>query len=145
MKKVCKIVLIFLIILNLYSTIFNVKAAGPGGGAAGGGGTRQETSQGIWDIGKDFLNLGAGGYNKYDSEKVNNAFIRIVDFLWGLGLLIVIISTVVLGIKYMLVNPNEKSRVKQATTPYIIGVVIIFGAVTIWKFIIDILEKSMLS
>lgn len=40
----------------------------------------------------------------------------------------------------MLVNPNEKSRIKQATTPYIIGVVVIFGAVTIWKLIINILE-----
>lgn len=129
MKKVCKIILIFLIILNLYSTIFNVYAVG---------------SQGIWDIGKDFLDLGAAESTRFNSTSVNNTFKSIVDFLWGLGLLVVFISTVVIGIKYMLVNPNEKSRVKQATTPYIIGVVIIFGAVTIWKFVIDILEKSML-
>lgn len=128
MKKVCKIVLIFLIILNLYAITFNVLAA-PGD---------------IWQIGEDFLDLGSGGYSKFDAEDANEAFAYIVDFLWGLGLLVVFISTVVLGIKYMLVNPNEKSRVKQATTPYIIGVVIIFGALTIWKLVIDILEGSML-
>jgi len=43
----------------------------------------------------------------------------------------------------MLVLPNEKSRIKQATTPYIIGVVIIFGALTIWRLVIQILEGSL--
>ena len=195
MKKVCKIVLIFLVILSLYSTIFNVYAKVAGctcpkfastyaeGGTYGryyngtqyvygyykeccknsntcsrecptclgqkciNGGEYSvggSSSQGIWDIGGDFLNLGAGGLSGFNSGKVNLSFKSIVDFLWGLGLLAVLASTVILGIKYMLVNPNEKSRVKQATTPYIIGVVIIFGAVTIWKLVIDILEGSML-
>ena len=127
MKKICKIAIVFLIILSLYVAIYNVKA------------------RTIWDIGKDFLDMGhdATGTN-FDPEEVNDAFSAIVDFLWGLGLLVVFISTIVLGIKYMLVSPNEKSRIKQATTPYIIGVVIIFGAVTIWKLVIDILEGSML-
>ena len=43
----------------------------------------------------------------------------------------------------MLVLPQEKSRLKQATTPYIIGVVIIFGALTIWKFMIFVLDGSL--
>ena len=136
MKKVCKIVLIFLIILNLYSITFNVYADKYN--VSGG------SSQGIWDIGKDFLDMGSEGYSGFDAWKVNNSFKAIIEFLWGLGLLVVFISTVVIGIKYMLVNPNEKSRIKQATTPYIIGVVIIFGAVTIWKLVINILEGSML-
>jgi len=58
--------------------------------------------------------------------------------------MIVFVATIILGIKYMMVNPNEKSRIKQATTPYIIGVVIIFGAATIWRLIIAMLEGSML-
>lgn len=100
--------------------------------------------------GQDFLDKGSeeGFFDKLsgwvDDNSSMSVFRYIVDFLWGLGLLVVLISTAVLGIKYMLVNPNEKSRVKQATTPYIIGVIIIFGAVTIWKFIIDVLEGSML-
>ena len=129
MKKVLKIVLIFLIILNLYSIIFNVFAV-PGD---------------IWETGKNFLNDGASiDSDHFNTTSVNDSFEEIVGFLWGLGLLIVFIATVVLGIKYMLVNPNEKSRVKQATTPYIIGVVIIFGALTIWRVVIALFEGSML-
>ena len=70
-------------------------------------------------------------------------FMEIIDALWAIGLLVIFISTVVLGIKYMFVLPQEKSRIKQATTPYIIGVVIIFGALTIWKFLITILDGSI--
>lgn len=136
MKKICKITIIFLIILYLFSINFNVYAAKYNVDDGG--------SQGIWDTGKHFLNMGKDGYSNYDAMKVRVSFSKIVGFLWGLGLLTVFISTVVIGIKYMLVNPNEKSRIKQATTPYIIGVVVIFGAVTIWKLVIDVLEGSML-
>ena len=127
MKKICKIAVIFLIILSLYTIVFKVNA----------------TNFDIWNTGKNFLDLGSQGYNNTGADDINISFANIVDFLWGLGLLVVMASTVVLGIRYMLVNPNEKSRVKQATTPYILGVVIIFGAVTIWKLLIDILEGSM--
>lgn len=128
MKKVYKIALVILIILNIYSVFFTVNATGD-----------------IWQIGNKFLNLGSSGLgSKWNSTEVNQSFTSIVDFLWGLGLLIVFVSTIVLGIKYMMVTPNEKSRIKQATTPYIMGVVIIFGAITIWKLIIAILEGSML-
>lgn len=126
MKKICKIIIVFLIILNLYSITFNVQALD------------------IWGQGENFLDEGSERTEGFDWEQVNEEFMGIVDFLWALGLLVVLVSTVVLGIKYMLVNPNEKSRIKQATTPYILGVVIIFGAVTIWKLVIDILEGSML-
>lgn len=127
MKRICKIALILLIIFNIYSLTFDVKALD------------------IWGTGDKFLDVGSGeldGY--YDTAAVNETFSYIIDFLWGIGLLIIFISTVILGIKYMLVLPNEKSRLKQATTPYIAGVVIIFGALTIWKLVIDVLEKSAL-
>ena len=69
---------------------------------------------------------------------------QIIDTLWAIGLLVIFISTVVLGIKYMLVLPAERSRIKQATTPHIIGVIIIFGAVTIWKLVITVLDGSIM-
>lgn len=129
MKKIAKITLIFLIITSIYSTMFGVRATGID----------------IWASGNNFLHAGVGEIDtEFNSTKLNNAMMGIIDFLYGLGLLIVVVATIVLGIKYMLVNPNEKSRIKQATTPYIIGVVIIFGAITIWKLIIYMLEYSML-
>jgi len=133
MKKVYKITLILLLIFILFS-LNNVKA------------------KDIWETSKEFLQTGSEGIGTLEeSGKILNLlgvdtkgkFVELIDFLWGLGLLTIFISTVVLGIKYMFVLPQEKSRLKQATTPYVIGVVIIFGALTIWKFVIVVLDGSL--
>ena len=134
MKKFLKVSIVFFIILSIYFVTDISLAAG----------------WDIWESGKDFLDKGSTeSFFDSISNWVNTTsslvvFSQMIDFIWGLGLMVVLISTVVLGIKYMMVNPNEKSRIKQATTPYIIGVVIIFGATTIWKIIIDVLEGSIL-
>jgi len=139
MKKICKIATILLIIINIYMSSYGVYA------------------KNIWQTGNEFLNDGKSGGvgwstiqklfglfgGKTGEEYLKSGFEELIDFLWGIGLLVVFVSTVVLGIKYMLVLPNEKSRLKQATTPYIVGVVIIFGALTIWKFIIMVLDGSL--
>lgn len=130
MKKVYKIIFIIFIIISMYSVVYTISAGE------------------IWNNANDFINKGAKlgrgrvrkAFGKLNDAMAKAKFGNILGILWGLGLLVIFISTVVLGIRYMLVNPNEKSRIKQATTPYIIGVVVIFGAVTIWKFIINILE-----
>lgn len=125
MKKNYKIVFI-IILLMIVSSLEN-----------------QAYASDIWKSGSDFIGLGQNGTGPFSSGGVTSKFEELIDFLWGLGLLTIFISTVVLGIKYMLVLPEEKSRIKQATTPYVIGVGIIFGALTIWKFIIYVLESAL--
>lgn len=125
MKKLCKIIFVFFIITTIYLQFFNTYA------------------DGIWDTAKDFLDIGSGELSHINDDEVKDAILGLADFLWGIGLIVILITTVILGIKYMTVPPNEKSRVKQATTPYIIGVVIIFGALTIWRLVINVLEGSL--
>lgn len=133
MKKVCKIAFILFILLIIFLRVYNVKASD------------------IWSVSRNFLDTGSKVTGTTDelkkvlglSDATKSGFEELIDFLWGLGLLVIFISTIVLGIKYMLVLPQEKSRLKQATTPYIIGVVIIFGALTIWKFVIILLDGSL--
>ena len=108
----------------------------------------------IWGTAQDFIDTGTsevGMTQKLDEAlsgiigvyNINEDFEGILDVVWGIGLLVIVVATIVLGIKYMMVNPEEKSRIKQATTPYVLGVVIIFGALTIWKFMIYILESML--
>lgn len=127
MKRICKVIFIAFIIISIYSVGYNVKAEPQ-----------------LFTDAKSFLSAGDGLRGDWFSEVGDSTmrakFSELLGVLWGIGLLVIFISTVVLGIKYMMVNPNERSQIKQATTPYIIGVVIIFGSVTIWKFIIDLLE-----
>lgn len=134
MKKICKTICIFMIILIMFSAIYKVNASD------------------IWEVGRDFLETGSKVEGMTEENKdifealgvdTKAGFEELIDFLWSLGLLTIFISTIILGVKYMLVSPAEKSKMKQATAPYIIGVVIIFGALTIWKFIIVVLDGSL--
>lgn len=129
MKRICKIIFIVFIMISLYSAVYTVQAEPQ-----------------IFKDAKSFLSAGdgegiiEGWFSGLGDGLMRNKFSELLGVLWGIGLLVIFVSTVVLGIKYMMVNPNERSQIKQATSPYIIGVVIIFGAVTIWKFIIELLE-----
>ena len=134
MSKICKIVVIFIIIIAVYATIYTINASD------------------IWSTGKKFLGIGQNttGMTQENVDLMEKlgvdtkaGFKELIDFLWSIGLLVVFVSTVILGIKYMLVMPSERSRIKESTIPYVIGVVIIFGALTIWKFIIYILDGSL--
>ena len=138
MKKVIRILLISIILLNILNNSVCLAAD-------------------IWDVGKEFIDLGideadksttlpsdtvvGGEVNLASAAKIRMQ--ELLDFLWGLGLLTVFLCTIILGIKYMLVPPAEKSKIKQATTPYIIGVTIIFGAVSIWRLLIEILDGNL--
>lgn len=133
MKKTYKILIILTILIILLSSLNTVQATG------------------IWEKAREFLETGTSHTGMTQAltqafgldDAVKSNFEAVIDFLWGLGLLTVFICTIVLGIKYMLVNPAEKSRIKQSTTPYVVGVVIIFGALTIWRLVIIILDGSL--
>lgn len=133
MKKIKRIIIIQIIIIIMFAFLCTVNASN------------------IWNVAQGFLRTGREKPGMTTSSPLQNIlgetskskFAELIDFIWGLGLLTIFISTVILGMKYMFVNPAEKSRIKQATTPYIVGVTVIFGALTIWKFVIIILDGSL--
>ena len=133
MKKTYKVIIVLMICITIFSITSKVNATD------------------FWQKAKDFIDLGVNGKSAFgpDSgvvkleDSARNRFQELLDFLWSIGLLTIFISSVILGIKFMLVSPSEKSKIKQAATPYIIGVVIIFGAVTIWKLVINIIDGSL--
>lgn len=145
MKKSLKIV--FLMFIIIFMQIFS---------------SQVYATRSIFDQAKSFLQEGtkgtgmlSEGTKAYEKTKdmiskitgvaneTKSGFEEVIDILWSFGLLTIFISTVILGIKYMLVLPEERSRIKQATTPYVIGVIIIFGALTIWKLVIVVLDGSL--
>ena len=60
--------------------------------------------------------------------------------LLGIGIIIAVIAGMILGIKYMLAGSEEKAEIKQTLPAYIVSCVVIFGAFTIWRFIISMVQ-----
>lgn len=131
MNKTYKIICCLILIITIGSMVCEVRA-------------------GFYDVAKQFITDGIAGKSETGLQSTINMenvaktrFQEIIDFLWGLGLLVIFMSAVILGIKYMFATPDNKANVKQSATPFIVGVVIIFGALTIWKLVIEILNGSL--
>ena len=67
----------------------------------------------------------------------------LVNMLWGAGIFITLISGTILGIKYMFASVEEQANIKESTKPYVIGTIIVMGALSIWKFLIVFLDTAV--
>lgn len=62
---------------------------------------------------------------------------KIIGGIQSVGTVISVMILVVLGIKYMLGSAEERAEYKKTMIPYLIGSVLIFGAVTIASMVYD--------
>lgn len=85
---------------------------------------------------KNWITMGENG-NVVQKPKWTD-FNGLADMLWGAGIFVILIAGTILGIKYMLSSVEEKASIKESMTPYIIGSIIILGALSIWKLCISI-------
>lgn len=77
-----------------------------------------------------------------DSEDLQNVSNTVYNILLLLGIVIAVIWGIILGIKFMTGSVEEQAEVKKSLMPYIVGCVIIFGAFTIWKIVLEILKTT---
>ena len=65
----------------------------------------------------------------------------VFNILLGIAIAITIVIGIVIAFKLITEGAEGKADIKQALLPYIIGNVVIFGAFTIWKVIVTILNS----
>lgn len=128
MKSILKILVVFIltILLIANSTYINVFASNP--------------DSDFKKQADDWLNL-VKREGEGDSTRGNwSNFSDLAGILWGAGVVIVFVCGVILGIKYMFSSADEKANIKESLPPYIIGTVIILGALSIWAFLVNFAE-----
>jgi len=106
----------------------------------------------IFELGKEWLDLGAEE-NNFDVEWYEsrptwltfaNSFDELEDFagvFFGGGVFVIVISGMIIGAKFMLASPEKKADLKKVLWIYLLGSVIILGALGIWRVSIDFLEN----
>ena len=71
----------------------------------------------------------------------------IADFLYNTVLAIGVAASVIvggiIGIKLMTGSAEQKAETKQYIVPYIVGCVVIFGGLGIWKLVVEILKNAV--
>ena len=76
------------------------------------------------------MEIGASADGTNTLYELGNTILGIFQVV-GIG--VAMIATLVLGIKYMYISPDEKAEIKKKAIPFIIGGVLVFGATTLIK------------
>ena len=71
-------------------------------------------------------------------EQVVNIGNQIIGIITTVGVVVSVIILLVLGIKYMMGSASEKAEYKKTMIPYLVGAIILFAAVNIAKYVVDI-------
>lgn len=122
MKK--KIFIILILMLILMCRVVNVYA---------------NANMNIMETAKSWITLGETGGDLSTSDW--SSFNRLASMLWGIGVFVVVIGGTIIGIKYMFSSVEEKASLKQNVIPYVIGAVMILGALSIWKLLVDLFKN----
>ncbi len=99
------------------------------------------TLDNIVSDGDSFISAGKMKADGNISEEELKGFSStIYSVLLIIGTILAIIVGLILGIKFIAGSVEEQADVKKMLVPYVIGVVVVFGAFTIWKLLVDILQ-----
>ncbi len=63
------------------------------------------------------------------------------NVLMTIGVFVAFIMIAIMGIKFMMQSTEEKAQIKESLMPFLIGLIVTFGAFSIWKIAISILSK----
>ena len=73
------------------------------------------------------------GKTMISEDKIAESVIPIGQMLTAIGVAILFGGLVILGIKYMISEPEAKGKLKQQLIGLVVAGVVIFGAYTIWN------------
>lgn len=127
MKKIIINILSIILILFLLLNIFPTK-------------TQAVNLDEIMSGADEFIQKGQTGTTTIDETQLHNTSNLIYNILLGVSMVIAVIVGIILGIKYMMASSEEKAEVKETLVPYVVSCVIMFGAFTIWKIVINIIQ-----
>ena len=61
--------------------------------------------------------------------------------LFVIATAVAVIVGTILGIKFIMASVEEKAEIKQSLIPFVVGCVVVFGSLGIWRMVVSIAEK----
>ena len=100
-----------------------------------------DSSQSLDDMmsdGDDFVQSATD--NPIDTAQLQSVSSNLFNIFVEVGVALAVIVGLVIGIKYMYSSVDQKAEIKKILVPYLVGCVVIFGALGIWKFVVTLLQ-----
>lgn len=75
------------------------------------------------------------GKTMITEDKIADAVLPVGQMLTAIGVAVLFGGIIILGIKYMISEPEAKGKLKQQLIGLVVAGVVIFGAYTIWNLV----------
>ena len=118
--KICLITLLVLCSLSLYSTTCMADSS----------------LDDIMNNGNSFLNAGSESSTMIDQNDL-----KISGVLLTIAIGVTVITGAIMGLNFITQSIEEKAKVKESMVPWIIGIIVSFGAFTIWEVAVNLFQS----
>lgn len=127
-----KTISILLIITTVVAVLFSMQSSTYATG---------HTAGEVIKEGDSFIQKGQAGANGLiTQEKLKELSDTIYNILLVVGIIAAVLIGVLLGIKFITAGVEGKAEVQKALIIYVMGCVVVFGAFTIWKIVVTVLN-----
>jgi hypothetical protein len=89
----------------------------------------------------NFLSTGKDEANNINTSGIFGDLSDLGSILTTVGAGVMVIVTLVMGIKYIMATPDTQAKLKQQLIGLVVSGVVIFGAYFIWKIVINIVKN----
>lgn len=123
--KKCLITLLVLCSLSLYSTTCMADSS----------------LDDIMNNGNSFLNAGSESSTMIDQNDLKSLSNFISGVLLTIAIGVTVITGAIMGLNFITQSIEEKAKVKESMVPWIIGIIVSFGAFTIWEVAVNLFQS----
>lgn len=97
----------------------------------------------IFGSASDFIQKGEESKNPtISNDNLKEMSDTIYNVLLIIGIVIAVIVGIIIGIQFITGGAEQKAKVKETLIPYVAGCAVVFGAFTIWKLVVTILQST---
>lgn len=123
--KVCLITLLILCNLSVYSTTCMADGS----------------LDDVMNNGNSFLNAGSGSSTMIDQNDLKSLSNFISGVLLTIAIGVTVITGAIMGLNFITQSIEEKAKVKESMVPWVIGIIVSFGAFTIWEVAVNLFQS----
>ena len=86
----------------------------------------------------DFINLNNNSTNIIDTNDLKDLSQFVSGTLLTIAIGVTLLTGAIMGIKFITQSVEDKAKIKESMVPWVIGIIVSFGAFTIWEVAVNV-------
>ena len=95
----------------------------------------------VMNNGNSFLDAGSESTEMIDQNDLKSLSNFISGVLLTIAIGVTVITGAVMGLSFITQSIEEKAKVKESMVPWVIGIIVSFGAFTIWEVAVNLFQS----